>query len=238
MKNPKQERRPTIKKKTLTAGLILLGIIAAFFVVRPNPQAPSAQVPGLVVDGTYYTVSSYLTKEEDLPQGFVSGGSYNINGSNLEYFVNRQNTLWVYVLQEVYNSQTQQTTMKYVRYVDSRIRGRDYISCGGSLYVSLWSAEGNLTQEEQDRVKDLYGMRVEGMPPAEFEYVGRAEFSGYDTIPQGPLASNTDRQEVYLHSTDDTILLASITWNTAPHKGEEGRHTGFNVYVKCENPIE
>ena len=225
-------------KTAFAAGLVLLAIAAAFLVVHPTAQAPSALPPSFTVDGTKYIISSYLAMEDQLPQGFALGGSCIIDDKNCQYYVNGQIPYYLYVYQEIYNNVTQTTSMKYMRYVDSRIRGADYISCGGSLYVSLWSADQSLTQEEQNRVLSLYDRRMEGMPPAEFEYVGKAEFTGYDTIPDVELGCNTGSPEVYIHSTDDTILLGSISWNTAPHGDEDGRHTGFNVYVKCENPME
>ncbi len=225
------------KKTILTAGLVLLAVAGALLAVRPNPQAPSGLPPGFAVQDREYVVSSYLQMEDSQPEGFVLGGSCSMDGRSWDYYINEEIPQWVYVHQEIYNSLSQKIDMKYVRYVDSRIRGVDYISYGGSLYVSMWTAHNHLSQEEQDRVREIYGLRLEGMPPAEFAYVGKAEFTGYDTIPEKGLGCNTGRPEVYIHSTDEAILLASVRWNTAPHGDDDGRHTGFNVYVKCEKPL-
>ena len=166
-----------------------------------------------------------------------------MDGQSWEYYVNPDIPTWVYVYQEVYDNITQQSSMKYVRYVDGRIRGKDYISCDGRLYVSMWSANywgdsPDVTEERYEQVEAEYGIRMEGEAPANFVHLGKAEFTGYDTIPNLALGCNTESPEVYLNTGDETILLASTVWYTAPDANGEQRHEGYNVYIRCDDPLE
>ena len=70
--------------------------------------------------------------------------------------------------------------------------------------------------------------------------VGTAEFSGYDTVPKGSLASNKEAARVY--STPDAlnVIFVETHWFTAPDEGEEEekRHDGFDVYILYDCPFD
>jgi len=241
---PRKKTATWVKWGALAACLCCVLVLMVPTLAQPQPQEPEATAgpPAIVVDGRRYIVSSYLEMETELPEGFAYGGVGKVDDQSWEYYLNPDIPAWVYVYQEVYNNVTQQSSMKYVRYVDSRIRGKDYISYDGGLYVSMWSAaywgeSSDVTEERYRQVEAEYGIRMEGEAPENFICLGRAEFTGYDTLPDLALGCNTESPEVYINSGDDSILLAGTVWHTAPDANGEQRHTGYNVYVRCGDPL-
>lgn len=225
----------------LAACLCLVALAAAWPVMGAStPQTPEAEAadgaPSAVVEDVTYIISPYLEHSDSLPAGFAYGGSCRVAGQEWDYYTSEAQPLWLYVYQEVYDNVAQQSEMRYVRYVHSRIRGVDYISWEGRLYVSMWSADGSLSDTRFDQVRQQYGIRIEGEAPAGFASLGRAEFTGHDTLPTAPLGCNTGSPEVWCCAVDESILLASTDWYTAPDENGEQHHTGYNVYVQCEWP--
>ncbi len=227
----------------------LLVVAGAVWLLRPAAETPSADSsspgegpPCIVVDGVSYTVSGYLAVEQSCPEGFSYGGSSEYG----DYYVNPDNPAWVYVYCEVRTdgrldeSGTLIPTaphMAYLRYVDSRICGDDYISVDGALYLSMWSAQSygedpDLTSAEYDAIQAQYGVRIEGEAPTGFVSAGTAVFTGYDTVPDLPLGCNTGTPEVLVSASAPGIVLASTVWYTAPTAAGEVEHHGWNVYVQ------
>ncbi len=219
---------------------LVVGAVVLPGLLSPAPQDPEAAdgPPSTVVEGVGYTISPYLEHSTDLPAGFAYGGSCRVLGQQWDYYTSEEQPLWLYVYQEVYDNAAQCFNMRYVRYVNSRIRGVDYISWQGRLYVSMWSADNDLTDQREQEVQQQYGLRLEGQPPAGFVLLGTAEFSGHDTLPTAPLGCNTGSPRVWSCTGDETILLAETEWHTAPDASGEQHHTGFNVYVQCQWPFD
>ena len=108
----------------------------------------------------------------------------------------------------------------------------------------MWSAQDygsapDVSHEYYDKMENTYGIRIEGDAPAGFASVGIAEFSGNDTIPRGMLVSNAGAYEVYANPGDPDVVLVATTWVTAP-VGENGEtnHSGFNVYIRYDCPLD
>ncbi len=223
---------------------LVVGIALRFWPQTPAPVPPAGDgPPSITVDGVQYMASSYVAISEECPEGFVYGGPSEWG----DYYVNPEVPEWVYVYCEVRSSgQTDQTGtliptqphMAYLRYVDAEIRGDDFVCCDGVLYRSLWSStcwgdNPDMSPEAYDAVIQSYGPRIEGAAPAGFDRKGRAEFSGYDTVPTGTLSCNTGTPEILL-SKDGQILLASTVWHTAPQDDGQTEHQGWNVYVPVQ----
>lgn len=211
-----------------------------------EPTEDGGDISHIVLDGKTYIVSPYLAVSDELPDGFAYGGETSEgNMVGYGYYVNPDIKEWVYLYTQVTTDGTVDETgtlvptephNAYVRYVESSIRGRDFISYNGSLYISMWSAESygenpDADAELCDQVRNELGIRIEGDPPAGFAYVGTTEFSGYDTVPEGGLSSNTGEYEVYAGGEGENIILASTTWHTSSDGNGETLHRGFNVYV-------
>ena len=189
-------------------------------------------IPQVEVDGTTYLVSAYLWGENQLPEGFTSAGTLpDGEFAGAEYYTSPDDPLWVYVKHED----------KYQRYVDQAIRGKDYICYNDQLYISLWSSNyygdpPDMSQEEFEAAKAVYGIRIEADSVPGYESVGMAEFSGYETVPTGALSCNTLPEEVYANPNEPEFLLFPTVWYThTDQEEEETRHTGFNVYVLVDN---
>lgn len=202
-----------------------------------------------------YVISAYLSVTDELPDGFEEAGAVDLSGGfeHCPYYVNPDIPEWIYVYHEVRTDGTVDGTgtLKdtpphdaYVRYVDERLRGRDLICYEGTYYTSLWNAtsygdEPDVTQEEFDTIDRLYGPRIEGNVPEGFVLAGTAEFSGYETVPVGRLASNKEAAKVYYNPDDPDVIFVETHWFTAPEQegGGEVRHEGFDVYMRYDCPF-
>lgn len=245
------QKAPRLWLRWAALAACLLLMIGAVWLLLPRPeppttdaQSPAVGPPAIAVDGRRYTVSSYLAVSETLPEGYVYSGASEFG----DYYVNPAVPEWIYVHCEIRtNGQVDEHNtliptephMAYLRYVDSRIRGDDYISVDGALYLSMWSAKDygddpDLTHEEYDAIVAKYGIRIEGAPPTSFVSAGTAEFTGYDTVPDIVLGCNTGTPEVLVSAADPDIILASTSWHTAPTAEGEVEHHGWNVYVRCK----
>lgn len=242
----KHQKRGTWLKCCSAAACLCLVAALAYAFLPTEADAPSedmGDIPHIILDGKTYIISPYLATSDELPEGFTYAGETSEgNMEGCAYYLNPDMEEWAYLYTEVTTDGTVDETgtlirtephCAYVRFVDSRIRGNDFISYNGSLYISMWSADSytekpNVNTELYNKVKDELGVRLEGEPPAGFTYAGTSEFSGYDTIPEGELSSNTGSYEVYV---SEDIILASTSWYTAPDENGETLHTGFNVYV-------
>lgn len=237
--------------------------IAAVFAVSAMFRRPAGSLddtmdpgdgpPSLAVSGANYVVSHHLAVSDELPDGFVHAGEANVGGfEGCPYYTNPDMPEWVYVYHEVYTDGTVDATGTlnstephdaYVRYVDSRLRGRDLVCCNGAYYISMWSAQTygsspDVSHEYYGRMKSAYGVRIEGAAPDGFVSAGRAEFSGYDMIPRGGLASNTDVSEVYVNPDEPDVVLVPTGWYThTKEESEETRHEGYNVYIRYDCPL-
>ena len=227
-----------------------LCVLLALFlplVHQEEPEAPSADAadvaPHVILGDTTYIVSSYLAMSEELPEGFSYAGTVSLYGEEGHaYYTNPDCPEWIYIRQEMRYDGTQdehgallqtEPHMEYVRYVDSTIRGRDFVSYNGALYVSMWSVSPTESPQLYARAEETYGIRIEGEAPDGFLSAGTAEFSGHDTLPKGTLSSNTGTEEVYADPDDPEVLLVSTKWHIAPDETGESLHRGFNVYILC-----
>lgn len=246
-----QPRRVRHVRRWAAACLCLILAGAAAWLALPRAETPETDTrdgpPSVTLDGRTYVISPYLHVEAACPAGFRQGGTVDVAGEGpCAYFVSEEEPAWVYVLQTVRTDGAIDAHgaliptaphLAYARYVDARIRGSDYVCRDGTLYVSLWCAHG----EDADyaaAVQETWGIRLEGAPPAGFCRAGTAAFSGHDTVPTGALGSNTGEEEVWYDPQDARILLVSTSWHTATaEEGRDTRHTGFNVYVRCQDPL-
>ncbi len=216
------------------AACLCLVLAAAALTLRPRTPALDTRdmPPHVEWDGRTYIVSSYLAMEPALPAGYAYVGE----SENGPFYASARTPEWVYVWQEVYTDGTvdESGTLnpapphhEYVRYVDSRLRGRDLICREGRLYEPLLGAE------DYPDLLDAYGPRIEGALPAGFVSLGTAAFSGLDTVPDGILSCNTGSAEIFADPADDRVLLLPAVWHTAPQNDGEVEHHGFTVYVPC-----
>ena len=231
-------RRIALRIAALAACLCLvLTAVVLPLLHRAEPQEPMSPIdtapPHILLGGTMYIVSPHLEMSDELPEGFSYAGTAPAGGFEAcDYYTNPATPEWVYVHQEVYNNITGETPMKYVRYVDQAIRGKDFVCVGDALYVSLWSISPDEAPELYASTMEICGIRIEGDAPEGFISLGKAAFSGWDTIPAGALASNTGTEEVLYDPADPDILLVSTAWHTAPDENGEQRHTGWNAYIR------
>lgn len=255
--------KPSWVKWGAAAACLCLVVLAAmtFFQSSGTPQEGVDQAdpsgdgpPHFVIDDIAYIISPHLSVTEELPEGFVPAGNISIidGFEDCPYYLNPDMPEWVYVYHEVRTDGTvdaagtlTSTTPHnaYVRYVDERLRGRDLICHNGKYYISMWSAESfgdhpDVTEEYYDEMYALYGLRIEGAAPDGFVLAGTAEFTGYDTVPAGTLASNTEAAEVYYNPDDPAAVLVQTHWFTATaEESGETRHDGFNVYILYDCPF-
>lgn len=214
------------------AAVCLCALLLCLRIPASPPNAPTSPEsmgpPTVTVEGTDYIVSPYIAVEDACPPGFREGG---ILSTGETYYVDAAHPLWVYV-RHVGDTDAP----VYVRYVDARLRGRALVCTEGNLYISLWSADStpDLNHATVNRIRSVYGLRIEGDVPDGFTCLGRAVFTGEDTLPSGSLASNTGEETVY-RSPDGEVLLVSTVWHTAVD-GTEQRHTGFNIYMRWDDP--
>lgn len=195
----------------------------------------------LTVNGVNYLISSHPSVFDELPDGFIYTGETNVGGFvGCPYYTNPDIPEWVYVYHEVLTDGRVDETgtltrtephNAYVRYVDVRLRGKDLVCCNGEYYISMWSAEyygdtPDVTREYYNAMDTLYGKRIEGAVPDGFELAGTAVFTGNDTIPVGPLASNKKDAAIYYNPDDPTVIFV-----------ETSQHDGFNVYIRYDCPF-
>ena len=202
-------------KKIITTILIIVLCLALYSCGKVQDDAAEDDViDGIVlavyVNGKNYVISYYVEEEEKLPEGFeytgnVESGIYE----GCEYYINENEPYWIYVKSWV--GVAEESEKAYYRFVDSEIYGKDYLCVNGVLYCSSGTRMGD----------DL---------PKGFTSAGRAEFSGYDTVPEGTLSSNTGSEEVFVDENDDSTVLVRTTWFGA---GNE-RVKGLKVYIKVE----
>ena len=96
----------------------------------------------------------------------------------------------------------------------------------------MWTVSLEFEDEDlYNAVSEKYGTRIEGTVPNGFSLIGTADFSGYDTIPDGALSMNTEPAEVYWSEAEPEIALVATKWHTAPNNT---LHHGFNVYIRWE----
>lgn len=256
----KRKKAARIKWAVLAACLCLaVGITVPMISHQPDDEptndtaSPADGPASLVVDGIKYLISPHIEITETLPDGFVKAGEADVGGfKECPYFTNSDIPEWIYVYQEVATDGTVDVTgtlnqaephNAYVRYVDVRLRGKDIICYNGEYYISMWSAtyygsSPDVNKEYYSNIKDTYGVRIEGDTPEGFASAGVAEFSGYDTVPQGSLASNSGAFEVYVNPDEPEVIFASTQWYTAPiDESGEVNHKGFNVYIRYDCPF-
>ena len=257
----RSKKKPVwLKWGAIAACLCLVVSIAIPVLFQQSPDTPhdtmdpSDGPSSLVVNGVSYLISPNLAVSNDLPDGFVHAGEASVGGfENCPYYTNPDMPEWVYVYHEVSTDGKVDATgtlnrtephNAYVRYVDERLRGKDLVCYNGEYYISMWSAQDygsapDVSHEYYDKMENTYGIRIEGDAPAGFASVGIAEFSGNDTIPRGMLVSNAGAYEVYANPGDPDVVLVATTWVTAP-VGENGEtnHSGFNVYIRYDCPLD
>lgn len=240
----KEAKEPRAKRKTpgwlkwgaLAACLCLVVITALWADVADEPIGNDRATPPMVrVNGTDYMLTGRGAMYQECPEGFVFTGTFEDGDyEGIPYYTKPEMPEHIYL----YFDYRADGTMDYVRFVDVKIRGDDYVRCNGQLYISCWSAktygdDPDLTNGDYNLAKAKYGLRFEGEAPDGFEFMGKAEFEGYEIVPQGELSCNTDawERDVWADPEDDSIILVSTAWHT--NKGNLSvRHTGFDVYFK------
>ena len=217
----RSKKKPVwLKWGAIAACLCLVVSIAIPVLFQQSPDTPhdtmdpSDGPSSLVVNGVSYLISPHLAVSNDLPDGFVHAGEASVGGfENCPYYTNPD-------------------------------MPEDLVCYNGEYYISMWSAQDygsapDVSHEYYDKMENTYGIRIEGDAPAGFASVGIAEFSGNDTIPRGMLVSNAGAYEVYANPGDPDVVLVATTWVTAP-VGENGEtnHSGFNVYIRYDCPLD
>lgn len=191
----------------------------------PEGQEIYDVVPMVPVGDRDYLMSTNTISLLTPPEGFVYAGKIEKGMyKDCEYYTNDAEPLWIYVRAQANAADKEaEPVYKYFRFVDTDICGKEYICVDGVLYVSGWSAD-----HERNARDNIFGdIRIEGELPKGFESIGRAEFSGFDTIPEGKLSSNTGSEEVFMNKNDNSVLLIKTVWRTYGNV----RHEGFDVYV-------
>lgn len=197
--------------------------------------------PNLTVDGTRYYISSWMTKENELPVGFSQAGICDVAGyEDRPYYTNPNIPEWIFIYYPVNMTGSPgsiEPRYVYWLFVEERLRGKDLICVDGEYYISLWSATSygkhpDVSKEYYDIMKNLYGIRIEGEPPEDFVSQGVAEFSGHDTVPRGKLVSNLGAKQVYLNKKDPDVALVATQWSSV-----KGQHSGFDVYIRYDCPF-
>lgn len=258
------EAKPLRKKhriiKWLAAAACICIVVAAFPLFMQEPESPQENsnphdvAPHIIIDDKMFIISSYLSVSEEIPEGFSKAGIADTSGGmeNCPYYTNPDIQEWIYVYHEVRtNGKTDSTGTlistephnAYVRYVDERLRGKELICHEGKYYISLWSAKSygenpDVTEEYYDKVESLYGPRFKAPAPEGFELLGTAEFTGYDTVPEGKLSSNEGALKIHQSHDEPEVLLAETTWSTAPDSDGKTLHHGFDVYILYDCPFE
>lgn len=261
---PKSRKNPWIKWLAAAACLCVIFGLASSGIFYAPPQEPDMGPvedpggnphegpPGFEYNGMTYLISPHLAASDELPEGFVHAGEISTTGGfeNCPYYINPDMPEWIYVYHEVRTNGAVDITgtfiptephNAYVRYVDERLRGADLVCVDGDYYISLWSAKTygdnpDISNERYETTESTYAIRIEGEPPYGFVSAGIAEFTGYDTVPKGKLASNESASEVYVNPSNRDIIYVSTTWHTSPATGETF-HKGYNVYVKYDCPF-
>lgn len=206
--------------------------------------------PNFTVDGRSFVVSPSLSGgSQTLPEGFACAGETDYC---YEYYTNPAIPEHIYVyepymyIDEVDSTGNVVGTMpvyRYQRYVDERLRGKELICCRGEYYISMLSADyftgqPDVNRAYYDQMCEIYGKRIEGDVPEGFVSAGRAEFSGYDTVPQGELSCNVGAMPIYVNPDEPDVVLFPTIWQTAPLGAEgETNHKGFKVYIRYDCPF-
>lgn len=210
----------------------------------PDTTNPGCPQPYLTVDGRDYYGASYSFVSETLPEGFAYAGRFE-NGDR--YYTNPDMPEWIYVFRLYYNrNRRDPETNKldpgddygYIKYVDTRLSGRELLCYKGEYYISLNSVKyedyrtyTDITEEYYNAMVSIYGERFEGNPKYGFELIGQTTFTGFETVPKGDLACNFGVRNVYKSGVTD-LLLVSNAWT-------QGKKVcrGYDVYVRYDCPF-
>ncbi len=239
---------------------LLLALVPLLSLLARAPSTPGEGdaagdgPPHIVLDGRTYLISAHLAVSDTLPEGFSPAGTIDVTGGfkDCPYYVNPEKPEWVYIYHEVRTNGAVDENgalisvpphEAYVRYVDERLRDKALVCFEGNWYVTMWNAlspeELGVTQAQYEEIEAEYGRRIEGEPPKGFVLAGTAAFSGTDTVPTGPLASNTEEAEVYFSPDEPAVLLVQTHWFTAIAEEQgETRHDGYNVYIRYNCPFK
>ena len=246
-----------LKWGAIAACLCLVTALAVFRHPAESPDAAGDEgcgLPSLTVNGTQYLFSTYDSHSYELPGGFSYAGTADVaEVGECPYYINPNIPEWVYVYQKIYSSDViidesgnaSPASFRYVyaRYVDVQLHGRDLVCCNGKYYISMWSAQyygdfPDVSSEYYDKMRDTYGIRIEGDAPDGFVSAGIAEFSGNDTIPRGELVSNVGTHEVYVNPAEpDTVLVPTYWYTHTKEESKETRHDGYNIYICYDCPF-
>ncbi len=107
----------------------------------------------------------------------------------------------------------------------------------------MWNAEyfgeePDVTREYYDEMDLLLGARIEGAVSDGFVLAGTADFTGYDTVPTGALASNAESAAVYYDPDAPAAIFAQMHWYTATaEENGETQHNGYDVYILYDCPF-
>lgn len=249
---PAKPRRKHYRAAGLAAACLAIFFTAISLIPKEPPKTVEDTAdtqdgaPSFQTEDATYIISPYLVMSNELPLGYEYAGTYEEDNVAYDYYLDPAYPQHAFVYQEVRtdgtvdeNGTLTQTEphMAYVQYVDSRLRGLNLISVKGTLYVTAWAAD-SAEDDGTEAFINEYGTRIEGTAPEGFTYLGKAAFSGYDTIPEGDLSSNTGEEEIWIDPDDDSVILVSTIWHTSPDNTGEETHYGFHVYTRYAGDLE
>lgn len=188
--------------------------------------------PRLTVEGVTYIASNRFTPSPECPEGFTRAGETAVtyHDDPLPYYTSPERPEWVYVYQECYHWQTQESYMGYARYVKEGLRNSGHLlRYQGALYMDLDVARSRTADpEEQARYRALpYGHILHDLPEG-FAPVGRTVFDGYDLVPTSELGSNfLPGLQVLANPEEPDVLLLRYY-----QSGLEGPQ--YWTFVRCQ----
>lgn len=206
------------------------------------------------INGKSYYPGANITVKNELPEGFDYAGEADLGWDKpCKYYINTDAPECIYVYQEVTtNGKTDASNtmintephFAYLRYVDIRLRGKSIVKYNSSYYISMWSADDysdtpDVTEEYYNSVFNIYDVRIEGEAPEGFEFVGKTDFSGDETVPKDNMTSNKGKLDLFADPDNPDIILLSTEWYThTSTEKKETLHKGFDVYIKYQCPFE
>lgn len=235
------------------AAVLVIAISLALWSSRPEtpavsiPSSPDTMdgPPTVTVNDIEYMLSSRPSSYDDCPDGFVYGGVIAEGDmAGAAYYVNPEIPEHIYLCAVTHTNgivdpatgalERTELHLAYIRYADLRVRGKDLIRRGDTLYLSMWDVWNDVDEALYEAVEAEYGRRIETETVEGFSLLGEAVFTGYDTIPDGELSCNFGSVEVYVNPDDDRVILVPTVWYTAA-RDEPGqtRHTGYEIFVRC-----
>jgi len=239
------------------AACLVLAAALALPRISGGEEEPSYGEPAGGNDGRYFELNgrtygrpgraSDITNE--LPEGFSLAGQITVAGEEVPYYTNPETPQLLYIRTTVTTNGEVDPTghivrtephLGYILYAEDGLYHRDLISYNGKLFLSMWSAvsygeDPDVPDAFYTYVQETYDLTTDSLPEG-FVSVGTAEFSGFNTIPTGPLSfngrigSNEAPIEVFANSAaDDVIFAAVVSSPTRPSSSGE-----YDTFIRCD----